>query len=131
MTQNMASGQMGARRNTYTPLSNVPVDEWVPPHNKNNTSQQNWKVVKLGIGSSYQDNSQVSKRYFYNPNYKDKNPMTRTQLRRYQRQKKTAREAIGSSISSKVHEPDVEAAKRPVKERIFLSMTPVKVDAID
>lgn len=46
--------------------------------------------------------------------------MTRTQLRRYQRQKKMAREAIGSSISSKVHEPDVEAA-----------MTPIKVDSID
>jgi hypothetical protein len=60
-------------------------------------------------------------KYGYRNNYKGKNPMTRTQWRRFQRKKKLAAQQVkAGSNTSKVEK--VELAKRPVKERL----TPIK-----
>ncbi|CAJ2653510.1 unnamed protein product [Trifolium pratense] len=63
--------------------------------------------------------SEVNK-YSYRNNYKGKNPMTRTQWRRFQRkQKLTAKEAGGKAVATQKVEK-VEMAKRPVKERLSI-----------
>ncbi|CAJ2652047.1 unnamed protein product [Trifolium pratense] len=59
-------------------------------------------------------------KYSYRNNYKGKNPMTRTQWRRFQRkQKLTAKEAGGKAVATQKVEK-VEMAKRPVKERLSI-----------
>ncbi|CAJ2653075.1 unnamed protein product [Trifolium pratense] len=61
-------------------------------------------------------------KYSYRNNYKGKNPMTRTQWRRFQRkQKLTAKdaEAGGKGIATQKAEK-VEMAKRPAKERLSI-----------
>ncbi|CAJ2679325.1 unnamed protein product [Trifolium pratense] len=61
-------------------------------------------------------------KYSYRNNYKGKNPMTRTQWRRFQRkQKLTAKEAEagGKAVATQKAEK-VEMAKRPVKERLSI-----------
>ncbi|CAJ2672093.1 unnamed protein product [Trifolium pratense] len=61
-------------------------------------------------------------KYSYRNNYKGKNPMTRTQWRRFQRkQKLTAKEAEagGKAVATQKAEK-VEMAKRPIKERLSI-----------
>lgn len=61
----------------------------------------------------------------YTNNYKEKNPITRTQWRRYQRSKKS----VAANVDDKEVDPKgkqklVEVVKRPIKER--LSLPPVE-----
>jgi hypothetical protein len=62
-----------------------------------------------------------SKKFAYRNNYKGKNPMTRTQWRRYQRSKK----GISTSLEDETVDPKgdqrmVKSNKRPAKERLSL-----------
>ena len=64
-----------------------------------------------------------SKKYAYINNYKGKNPMTRTQWRRYQRSKK----GVVASLEDKTRNPNdgqrmVEPGRRPAKERLSLPL---------
>ena len=63
------------------------------------------------------------KKYHVPPTYKGKNPMTKTQWRRFQRNKKAAREAAFKVAPSKGERVHKEVHLRPAKER--LSMTVV------
>lgn len=62
-----------------------------------------WRVMELGKEAKSADKRPESKGYVDSPNYKGKNPMTRTQWRRYQRNKKAEKEA--SSSGTKPVEP--------------------------
>ena len=62
-----------------------------------------------------------SKKYAYRSNYKGKNPMTRTQWRRYQRSKKGGSTSLEDKIVDlKGGQGMVESNMRPVKERLSL-----------
>ncbi|WJX29353.1 hypothetical protein P8452_18005 [Trifolium repens] len=56
-------------------------------------------------------------KYGYMNNYKGKNPMTRTQWRKFQRKKKLATQQVKAG-GSKNEMDRVELVKRPVKERL-------------
>ncbi|KAK2388635.1 hypothetical protein QL285_062295 [Trifolium repens] len=64
---------------------------------------------------------QEANKYGYRNNYKGKNPMTRTQWRRFQRKQKLAAQQVKARGNTSNVEK-VELAKRPVKERL----TPIK-----
>ena len=85
-------------------------------------------MVEVGQGSAYNDNSQVSKNYSYGTkNYLGKNPMTRTQWRRFQRKKKPEAEATTSSSSSKF--PSLTRAQvemKPMENRLCPPVPPIK-----
>jgi len=69
------------------------------------------------------ENPDESKKYAYRNNYKGKNPMTRTQWRRYQRSKK----GIVVRANDRAVDPKeklIETVRRPVKE--ILSLPPVE-----
>lgn len=88
---------------TYVPTSNASPREWLHPDRKSQTSGGKWKIVNIDVSALYQDNSQVSKKYSHVfQNYMGKNPMTRTQWRRHQRNKKVAQEAGSSSRNDSV-----------------------------
>ena len=73
-----------------------------------------------------------SKKYAYNNNYKGKNPMIRTQWRRYQRSKKD----ISTSLEDETFDPKgnqrmVESRRRPAKERLSLPLVKEDPDEDD
>lgn len=70
----------------------------------------------------------MSNGYFHNPNDMGKNHM-KGHIGGDIKEKKMTREAVGPSTSSKAQKLNGEVARRPVKERIFSSLTSVKVDA--
>jgi hypothetical protein len=76
------------RKQTFVPSNRVPINQW------SSGQHQAYQKRKMDIGSSSHSASSntagVRKYSYYN--YKGKNPMTRTQWRRYQRQKKLERE---------------------------------------
>ena len=89
---------------------------------KGNTSNAFTKNVTTDT-----DNPDESRKYSYRNNYKGKNPMTRTQWRRYQRSKK----GITASADDKAVNPKekmVEIVRRPVKK--MLSLPPVKENVV-
>lgn len=101
--------------------------EWIRPTKKPNVDKQKWKVIEFGVGSSYHDNSQVSKNYSYASKiHLGKMPMTRTQWRRHQRKKKVAYEA--EELNKNVKSPtliDDRVEKKPMKEIISPPLPPV------
>jgi len=86
-------------------------------HGKNNVVERNTSVVDNNKnGTAFE-----SKKFSYCNNYKGKNPMTRTQWRRYQRSKK----GISASLENEIADPKgdqrmVESNRRPAKERLSL-----------
>lgn len=74
------------------PHSKAPVGKWVHPQDKASTNQNKGEVLDLNTTWVGIDSSQATNKHPYNPNYKGKSPMTRTQWRRYQHQKKLSRE---------------------------------------
>src|ERR1044072_533713 len=94
---------------SYVPPAVVPPNKWVTANPQAMPNQEKWKVIEVGEGSAYHDNSQMSKNYSYtSKNYMGKNPMTRTQWRRYQRKKKA--EAQASTSNSKANFPPLTRA---------------------
>ncbi|MCI16446.1 hypothetical protein A2U01_0037588, partial [Trifolium medium] len=102
------------RNKTCVPSNRVPVNQWA--HGQYVAFIK--KVMEKGSSSNAnQNNSSEAKKYSYRNNYMGKNPMTRTQWRRFQRQKKLANQSAqagGNANAVKI----VEMAKRPIKERI-------------
>ncbi|MCI17140.1 hypothetical protein A2U01_0038287, partial [Trifolium medium] len=87
------------------------------------SSNVNVKIVAEAVDSKSSAVSQKVKaepetnKHGYRNNYKGKNPMTRTQWRRFQRKKKLASQKVSVGGNSTVVQK-VEVAKRPVKERL-------------
>jgi len=120
------------RERAYVPHAKAPVDKCVQSIHKN-VQYRKSNVVKGNTSNAFTknvttdtDNPDESRKYSYRNNYKGKNPMTRTQWRRYQRSKKgIAAKANGKAVDPK--EKLVEMVRRPVKER--LSLPPVEGNA--
>ncbi|CAJ2642248.1 unnamed protein product [Trifolium pratense] len=77
------------------------------------------KGSKVAAGKETVNAAAEANKYSYRNNYKGKNPMTRTQWRRFQRKKKLAgkdAEAGGKTVVAQ----KAEVAKRPMKERLFV-----------
>jgi hypothetical protein len=65
--------------------------------------------------------SNESKKYAYSNNYKEKNPMTRTQWRRYQRSKKgVVADFDDKDVDPKGKKKVVKRVNRKIKERLSL-----------
>ncbi|KAK2384028.1 hypothetical protein QL285_071424 [Trifolium repens] len=99
---------------SFVPSNRTPVNQWV--HGRNMGYGQ--RNVEKGNSSNFNPKRDPeSKKYDYKNNYKGKNPMTRSQWRRYQRQKKVATQKSQITADSKGKKP-MELAKRPMKERL-------------
>lgn len=73
------TNQWRSQRKTYIPFVVVPFGKWIQPIVRPNSNKQKWRVVKVCDGSSYHDNSQVSKNYSYGSRkYLGKKFVTRT-----------------------------------------------------
>lgn len=110
---------------TYVLHINVP---WVRGSSlQKKIDRWKWRSIKVGVGSSYHDHSQVSKKYSYtSKNYMRKNSMTRTQWRRHQHKKKVAFETQSSrKIWSCQAMAEVHMEKRLVKTRLFPHFPPI------
>ncbi|MCI17234.1 hypothetical protein A2U01_0038381, partial [Trifolium medium] len=102
------------RKNTFVPSNRVPVNQWA--HGQ--YVAFNKKVMEKGSSSNANPkNSYETKKYSYRNNYMGKNPMTRTQWRRFQRQKKLANQNAQTGGKANVIQT-IEVARRPAKERI-------------
>src|SRR4051812_39653862 len=77
---------------TFRPKTDVPEDKWVKPINFRGKRTE-WQIQGDGTNAegSWTDSGSKRKDYI-SPNYKGKNPMTRTQWRRYQRSHKNGQE---------------------------------------
>jgi hypothetical protein len=71
-------------------------------------------VEKESSSNSRPKNSVETNKYAYKNNYMGENPMTRTQWRRHQRQKKLALQNMQNHVGNKGKQA-VEMAKKPVK----------------
>ena len=103
------------------------VDPLNVQYGKNNVVKGNTSNVVTKNVTTDTENPDESKKYTYCNNYKVKNPMTRTQWRRYQRSKK----GITASADDKAVNPKekmVEIVRRPVKK--MLSLPPVKENVV-
>ncbi|KAK2444838.1 hypothetical protein QL285_015833 [Trifolium repens] len=99
---------------SFVPSSRTPVNQWV--HGRNMGFGQ--RNVEKGNSSNFNPKKDPeSRKYDYRNNYKGKNPMTRSQWRRYQRQKKVAAQKSQITADSKGERP-MELAKRPMRERL-------------
>lgn len=109
--------QKSHKSKTYVPPVDAFVKEWSGPMGRLVAEKGKWKMIEVGGGSSYLDNSQTSKKYLYvSKNYMGKNPMTCTQWRRHQRNKKDASEASSMSKNNNVKAlADEQKAKKHVK----------------
>ncbi|PNX91295.1 hypothetical protein L195_g047425 [Trifolium pratense] len=93
--QNMAHAKPMYQRlgnpNTFVPSNNTPMNKWVHGHSTNLVRNS----VDRGSSSKNQSNQSVdSRKYAYKNNYMGKNPMTRTQWRRHQRQQKLSLQGV-------------------------------------
>jgi len=82
-------GSSRTHRGTFNPPPKSPTDTWVFLRGKKTghaTPPTKW--VKRMATTPHQKEASNAKRYAYNNNYKGKNPMTKKQWRRYQRQKR-------------------------------------------
>jgi len=77
--------------------------------------------MKRMATTPHQKEASNAKRYAYNNNYKDKHPMTKTQWRMYQHQKKVnaLKEITNVGKKEGKQEAVFEMVKRPATERIF------------
>jgi len=98
------------RSKTFVPITKVPMQKWV--HSTQQVSKHgNGKVVKGTTSASSTNTPPESKRFAYNNNYKGKNPMIRTQWRKYQRYKKAV-VAVFADVDS------IELAKMTIKDKV-------------
>jgi len=79
------------QKRTFNPPARSPTNTWVFSGGKTSGhSAPPTKWVKRIVTTPKQKEAQHSFQYAYNNNYKGKHPMTKTQWRRYQRQKKAS-----------------------------------------
>jgi hypothetical protein len=110
------------QKKTFNPPAKSPTDTWVFSGGKRSGySAPPTKWVKRVTTTPNQKETSNSKQYAYNNNYMGRNPMTKTQWRRYQRQKKAGVlkdiTNIGKDTGKQVEV--YEMVKRPATERIF------------
>ncbi|WJX94328.1 hypothetical protein P8452_75757 [Trifolium repens] len=123
--------RLGPQR-TFKPSNKAPVNRWVGGQyvavNKKqmeggSSSNVNVKIVAGNKSSAPAKVLQETKaesganKFGYRNNYKGKNPMTRTQWRRFQRKKKMATQNVNARGNATVVQK-VEMARRPAKERL-------------
>jgi len=110
------------QRKTFNPPAKSPTDTWVfSGGKKSGHSAPPTMWVKRIVTAPNQREVSNPNRYAYNNNYKGKHPMTKTQWRRYQRQKK-ADASKGMTDTGKTRGKQVavfEMVKKPASERIF------------
>jgi len=110
------------QRKTFNPHAKSPTDTWVfSGGKKSGHSAPPTKWVKRIVTTPNQKEASNPNRYAYNNNYKGKHSMTKTQWRRYQRQKK-ADASKGVTDTGKAGGKQVavfEMVKKPATERIF------------
>lgn len=97
------SNIQSSRPRTFIPPSYTPPEKWVEEVSQKGSKRPKWKVMEMGKATEPADDKAEIKGYMISPNYKGKNPMTHTQWRRYQRNKKAGKEA--SSSGTKPVEP--------------------------
>ncbi|KAK2442350.1 hypothetical protein QL285_013552 [Trifolium repens] len=99
---------------SFVPSNRTPVNQWV--HGRNvDYGQRN--MEKGNSSNSNPKKDPESRKYDHRNNYKGKNPMTRSQWRRYQRQKKVAAQKSQVTADGNGKRP-LELAKKPMKERL-------------
>ncbi|WJX84315.1 hypothetical protein P8452_66904 [Trifolium repens] len=123
--------RLGPQR-TFKPSNKAPVNRWVGGQyvavNKKqmeggSSSNVNVKIVagnKSSAPAKVLQETQAESgadKFSYRNNYKGKNPMTRTQWRRFQRKKKMATQNVNAGGNATVVQK-VEMARRPAKERL-------------
>ncbi|WJX34091.1 hypothetical protein P8452_22239 [Trifolium repens] len=97
------------RRPTFLPSGSIPIERWM----HQGTIKFNKGAMEVGGSSGTKlSYSEDANKYSYKNNYKGKHPMTRTQWRRFQRQKKLA----ATNLQTGQYK---EVARRPAKERIL------------
>ncbi|MCH79898.1 hypothetical protein A2U01_0000659 [Trifolium medium] len=112
------------RMNTFIPSNKVPINQWA--HGQ--YVAFNKKVMEKGSSSNTNSkNVSEAKKYSYKNNYKGKNPMTRTQWRRFQSQKKLASQNVQAGGNANAVKK-TEVARRPIKERISPPNAPSKTE---
>eukprot|EP00256_Glycine_max_P066604 XP_025981199.1 uncharacterized protein LOC100802634 [Glycine max] len=112
------TNQKSGRRNTFAPPGSVPVEKWM----HQGLIRFNKGIMEVGGSSgTKQVGPQEANKYSYRNNYRGKNPMTRTQWRRFQRQKKLAQQNPQTGQYK-------EVSRRPVKERL---LPPVDEDKME
>jgi len=88
-------------------------------HEKNNIVKGSISTVVNKNGANC--DSKGSKKYAYNNNYKGKNPMIRTQWRKFQRSKKRVVASFeGETVDPKGKQEMVKPLRRPMEERLYL-----------
>ncbi|CAJ2649107.1 unnamed protein product [Trifolium pratense] len=137
ITKGLSIQQRLGPQNTFKPSGRAPVNQWVSGQyvtfnrrmmKNGSSSNVNVNIVaepkgsKVVAGKETVNAATEVNKYSYRNNYKGKNPMTRTQWRRFQRkQKLTAKEAeAGGKVIATQKAEKVEMAKRPVKERLSI-----------
>ncbi|CAJ2657252.1 unnamed protein product [Trifolium pratense] len=137
ITKGLSIQQRLGPQNTFKPSGRAPVNQWVSGQyvtfnrrmmENGSSSNVNVNIVaeprgsKVVAGKEIVNAATEVNKYSYRNNYKGKNPMTRTQWRRFQRkQKLTAKEAeAGGKVVATQKAEKVEMAKRPVKERLSI-----------
>lgn len=84
-------------------------------------------MVEKDPGSYEQDNSNAVKKHSYRPHkYKEKNPMTRIQLRYFQINKKASREVSQPHVQKEPMAEKKEMPKKLLKERLTLAASSIK-----
>ncbi|KAH1247616.1 hypothetical protein GmHk_06G017478 [Glycine max] len=112
------TNQKSGRRNTFAPPGSVPVEKWM----HQGLIRFNKGAMEVGGSSgTKQIGPQEANKYSYRNNYRGKNPMTRTQWRRFQRQNKLAQQNLQTGQYK-------EVSRRPVKERL---LPPVDEDKME
>ncbi|XP_045797576.1 uncharacterized protein LOC123891716 [Trifolium pratense] len=126
--QNMAHAKPIHQRlgnsSTFVPSNNSPMNKWVHGHASNFVRNS---VDKGSSSKSRSSQPGDSKKYAYRNNYMGKNPMTRTQWRRHQRQQKLSLQEA-QKIENNKGKQVVEATRRPLKERLSQPLADQNVD---
>ena len=118
-------------RKTFNPPPKIPIDTWVFSGGKKTSyTTPPTKWVKRMATIPHQKEASNSKRYAYNNNYKGKHPMTKTQSRRYQCQKKAnaLKDVTNVDKGEGKQEAVFKMVKRPATERIFPPLPTLKKD---
>jgi hypothetical protein len=120
-----------SHRKTFNLSSKTPTNTWVFfGGKKSGYSAPPTKWVKRVATTSHQQETSNSNKYAYNNNYKGKNPVTKTQWRRYQRQKKASALKNVTNVEKREEKQETvfEMVERPATERIFPPLPTLKKD---
>lgn len=99
---------------TYLPNAGLPRNQWFRPTPPRPKPYPKWQKIDLGQGSSYINNSRVSRSYSYgSENYYAPEQMTRTQFRRFLRKRKAERERGGKFRSLWDIKPEDNSRNEP------------------